>query len=65
MSRRRRDTSWRYRKQTCLLSARVVVTTVCGEEHRDGRPAIRVDFVVVLGSRVIEAGDRQEIGSFE
>src|SRR4029078_8630134 len=47
------------------LSARVVVATVRGDEHRDGRPAIGFDFVVVLCSRLIEACDNQEIGSFE
>jgi hypothetical protein len=47
------------------LSARVVVATVRGDEHGDGRPAIGFDFVVVLRSRLIEARDNQEIGSFE
>src|SRR6476660_8183019 len=47
------------------LSARVVVATVRGDEHGDGRPAIGFDFVVVLCSRLIEACDKQEIGSFE
>src|SRR4029079_13449742 len=45
------------------LSARVVVATVRGDEHGDGRPAIGFDFV--LCSRLIEACDHQEIGSFE
>src|ERR1700739_1523845 len=47
------------------LSARVVVATVRGDEHRDSRPAIGFDFVIVLCSRLIEARDNQEIGSFE
>ena len=47
------------------LSARVVVATVRGDEHGDGRPAIGFDFVVVLYSRLIEACDNQKIGSFE
>ena len=47
------------------LSARVVVATVRGDEHGDGRPAIGFDFLVVLCSRLIEARDNQEIGSFE
>src|ERR1700740_387904 len=47
------------------LSARVVVATVRGDEHRAGRPAIGFDFVVVLCSRLIEACDNQEIGSFD
>jgi hypothetical protein len=50
---------------TARLSARVVVATVRGDEHGDGRPAIGFDFVVVLCSRLIEACDHQEIGSFE
>src|ERR1700753_108076 len=45
------------------LSARVVVATVRGDEHRDSRPAIGFDFVVVLCSRLVEACDNQEIGS--
>src|SRR5437667_5386795 len=47
------------------LSAHVVVATVRGDEHGDSRPAIGFDFVVVLCSRLIEACDHQEIGSFE
>src|ERR1044071_5514760 len=47
------------------LSARVVVAAVRGDEHGDGRPAIGFDFVVVLCSRLIEACDNQQIGSFE
>jgi hypothetical protein len=43
----------------------VVVATVRGYEHRDGRSAIGFDFVVVLCARLIEAYDIQEIGSFE
>src|SRR6266576_848233 len=49
---------------TARLSARVVVATVRGDEHGDSRPAIGFDFVVVLCSRLIEACDNQEIGSF-
>ena len=45
------------------MSARVVVATVRGDEHGDGRPAIGFDFV--LCSRLIEACDHQEIGSLE
>ena len=41
------------------------LNTVRGDEHGDGRPAIGFDFVVVLCSRLIEARDNQEIGSFE
>ena len=47
------------------MSARVVVATVRGDEHGDGRPAIGFDFVVVLCSRLIETRNYQEIGSFE
>ena len=47
------------------MSARVVVAAVRGDEHGDGRPAIGFDFVLVLCSRLIEACDHQEIGSFE
>src|SRR5215204_1499255 len=47
------------------LSARMVVATMRCDEHGDGRPAIGFDFVVVLCSRLIEACDSQEIGSFE
>ena len=36
-----------------------------GDEHGDGRPAVRFDFGVVPGSRRIEARDKQEIGPFE
>jgi len=43
----------------------VVVATVRGDEHGDGRLAIGFDFVVVLCSRLIEACDNQEIGTFE
>ena len=43
----------------------MVVATVRGDEHGDGRPAIGFDFVVVLCSRLIEACNHQEIGSFE
>jgi hypothetical protein len=43
----------------------VVVAAVRGDEHGDSRPAIGLDFVVVLCSRLIEACDNQEIGSFE
>ena len=43
----------------------MVVPTVCGDEHGDGGPAIGFDFVVVLCSRLIEARDNQEIGSFD
>ncbi len=43
----------------------MVVPTVCGDEHGDGGPAIGFDFVVVLCSRLIEACDNQEIGSFD
>src|SRR6266704_7153904 len=50
---------------TARLSARVVVATVRGDEHGDSRPAIGFDFVVVLCSRLIEACDNQEIGSFD
>src|SRR5438105_15612896 len=49
---------------TARLSVRVVVATVRGDEHGDGRPAIGFDFVVVLCFRLIEACDHQEIGSF-
>jgi len=38
---------------------------VRGDEHGDGRPTIRFDFVVVLCSGLIEARDHQEIGAFE
>src|SRR6266478_3240736 len=48
-----------------MLSSRVVVATVRGDEHGDGRPAIGFNFVVVLCSRLIEACDNQEIGSFD
>ncbi|MGF6396558.1 hypothetical protein ABH905_000224 [Pseudomonas frederiksbergensis] len=48
-----------------LLIASVVGAAVRGNEHGDGRPAIGFDFVVVLCSRLIEARDNQEIGSFE
>ncbi|MET3650172.1 hypothetical protein ABIC60_004830, partial [Phyllobacterium ifriqiyense] len=43
----------------------VIVATVSGDEHGDGRPAIGLDFVVVLCSRLIEACDHQEIASFD
>src|SRR3954468_21854910 len=58
---------WRieYHGLTARLSVRVVVATVRGDEHGDGRPAIGFDFVVVLCFRLIEACDHQEIGSFE
>ena len=36
-----------------------------GEEHADGRTAIGFDFVFVICFRIIEACDKQEIGSFE
>ncbi|EJM63758.1 hypothetical protein PMI30_04142 [Pseudomonas sp. GM50] len=41
------------------------LNTVRGNEHGDGRPAIGFDFVVVLCSRLIEAGDHQKIGPFD
>ena len=47
------------------IPAHVVIPTVRGDEHGDGRTAIGFDFVVVLCSRLIEACDHQEIGSFE
>ena len=47
------------------LSASLVVATVRSDEHGDSRPAIGFDFVVVLCSRLIEACDNQEIGSFD
>ncbi|EIM72422.1 hypothetical protein A33O_19951 [Nitratireductor aquibiodomus RA22] len=43
----------------------MVVATVRGDEHGDGRPAIKFDFVVILCSRTIETCDNPEIGSFE
>jgi hypothetical protein len=47
------------------LSARVVVATVRGYEHGDGRSAIGFDFVVVHRQPHIEANDIQENRSFE
>jgi hypothetical protein len=38
---------------------------VCGDEHGDGRPTIRFDFVVVLCSGLIEARDHQKVRAFE
>jgi len=42
----------------------VVDVIACGDDHDDDPPAIGFDFVVVLRSRLIEASDNQEIGSF-
>src|SRR5438477_11404414 len=53
------------RWNTMRISARGVVATVRGDEHGDGGPAVGFDFVVVRCSRLIEACDNQEIGSFE
>lgn len=39
--------------------------TVRGDEYGDGRPAIGCDFVAILRSRLIKAGDKREIGSLE
>lgn len=47
------------------LFARVVIMTMGGDEHGDGRPAIGFDFALVRGSRRIETCDKQEIGPFE
>jgi len=41
------------------LSTCAVAATVRGYEHGDGRPAVGFDFVFVLCSRLIEAGDHQ------